>query len=735
MNKIDKILKEAEEKGLGEEVKQEIAKMNEENQALKHKNHMLQIEKSSSTAERFKKSNANLRETNKKLNERLNKLTKEKELNLPHLTRGELGVYNRMLDDFESMGSNKRIIFPEVTHPIFNRFIELANKYPNRDFIVNTLKSKVDEKIHLIDFEIKAHKKNIKAINECKKIIEDFPDTWEDEVSEKMAYLYRVTTVDEIEQKIKQLEKDKVEAKKWYSELKDTIKRKPTRTTVKVKNNLFYEIFNEFDRIYDFCANVGGISQYKANIYVNGFTKDELYSNLTRELEKQVGLCEEPYTHNFYYSNGEGRLVPYELNRQFLQYVNENTTFIKSNKSGNQYKSGNIINSKALYEEIPLYCNKIQYRNPNLIGFNNCFYDIEHNEVVKLNPQTPILPLKNTKVELYLKEENEIEDNPLKEIFRKCFSETDRKTILAYIGCSLFDKGYTQRQEFLFIMGRGGTGKSTLTKAICSIFYRVGYQLVSKFKDSNEFGLSVFADSDVVVVDEIQSAPREFADKLKNISSTGDLPVEKKHFDTISIPAENVPRVFLIGNNFSKPLYEASDNAGVRRRMLVVKPTMPIQDLGYQYQELVQPSCQQWLVQAAIEEYKNQELDKSSIPIQSLSEAQILERLEMCTYPEQFFIKKHFQICYIDEDTIDDEQLLRYSDMFTFIRKCINDNMVESTCKESASNMFIGEVNKALKMPDGHRTRNIHGEYHFVGIEPKSEEAIDFFNELRSADE
>lgn len=733
MNRIEQILKDAEENGIADEIKEEIEKMNEENQALKHKNHMLQIEKSSSKAEQYRQSNKNLKEKNKKLNEKINKMLKKKHNSFGHLSKEELGVYNRMLTDFESMQSNQRIIFPDINHPIFNRFIELANKYPNRNFIVSTLNDKVNERIHLIEFEIKTQEKNIEIIKNCEDIVAEYPDTWQDEVDEKMAYLYRVTTVDEINDKIKQLEKDKVEAKKWYSELKKKIDEKPTNTKAKVKNNLFYEIFNEFDRIYDFCANVGGISSYKANIFVNGFTKDELYSNLARELEKQVGLCEEPYTHNFYYSNGEGRLIPYELNRQFLQYVNENTTFIKQNKKETQYKSGNIINSKALFDEIPLYCNKVQYRNPNLIGFNNCFYDIEDNKIVKLNPQTPIMPLKNTKVELYLKEDNEIESNPLQRIFDTCFTEIDKRTILAYIGCSLFDKGYTQRQEFLFIMGRGGTGKSTFTKAICSIFYNVGYQLVSKFKNSNEFGLSVFADSDVVIVDEIQSAPKEFAEKLKNISSTGNLPVEKKHFDTISIPAENVPRVFLIGNNFSKSLYEASDSAGVRRRMLVVKPTMPIQDLGYQFQELIQPACQQWLVQAAIEEYKNQGLDKTSIPIGSkegykynISEAQIMSRLEMCTYPEQFFIKQHFQLCYIENDIIDDAQLIKYSDMFAFIRQCINKHMVESTCKESASNMFIGEVNKALKIPDGHKTRNINGEYHFVGIEPKTDEAIDF---------
>ena len=48
--------------------------------------------------------------------------------------------------------------------------------------------------------------------------------------------------------------------------------------------------------------------------------------------------------------------------------------------------------------------------------------------------------------------DEEIEDNPMKEIFQKCFTEEDRKTLLAYIGCCLYDHGYTQRQESLFIM-------------------------------------------------------------------------------------------------------------------------------------------------------------------------------------------------------------------------------------------------------------------------------------------
>ena len=40
------------------------------------------------------------------------------------------------------------------------------------------------------------------------------------------------------------------------------------------------------------------------------------------------------------------------------------------------------------------------FNHPNLVGFNNCFYDVINSNIVKLNAQAPILPLKNTKTEL-----------------------------------------------------------------------------------------------------------------------------------------------------------------------------------------------------------------------------------------------------------------------------------------------------------------------------------------------
>ncbi|MBO5476392.1 MAG: hypothetical protein J6A15_01395 [Clostridia bacterium] len=742
-NPLNDILQESIEDGSLEEIQEELKQLKLDNEALKSKNKTLEDKNqrlengtSPSILDKYRASNANLREKNKQANEQIKKLKRRRGTHLAHYNKDELGVFSRMIDDFNGMERNIQITFPGVDHPIFTRFLELANKYPNRNFIIGELQKSIDHEKYLIDVEIKAQQNNIKTWYECDKIAVSNPDTWEDEVSDIESHLYKVTNPEDLQNKIDKLEKDKKAVDSWIL-LKDKITGAPVANNIEIKNNLYYAIMNEFSHIFNFCKNVGGVTSYKAHITVNGFNKDDMYSSLTRELERQVGLCEEPNTHTFYYSNGEGRLIPYELNRTFLKYINKNTTFVKYGGKKPQYRSGNIINSKVLFEDIPLYCYETQYRNPNLIGFNNCFYSILNGEIISLNPQAPILPLKNCCTELYLDNgDNEIEDNPMKEIFNTCFTEQDKRTILAYIGCALYDKGYTQRQESLYIMGKGGTGKTTLTKAICEIFYSVGHQLVTKLTEKNQFGFSMFTDSDVVVIDEIQAAKKDFADKIKEISGGGALPVEKKHYDTISVPAENVPRMFFIGNNFSKTFYEASDNAGVNRRILVVIPTQPIQDCNYQWQDLITDSSKQWLVQQATKEYIAQGLDNNAKKsITTISEEDKRNRIEMCTYPEQYFIKEHFEMAYTDSGAIDENEYVKYDDFHNFIIEQIDKHMLERTIKKGIAQTFIHAVKNAFDLSQNYNTHNIKGEIIFRGIIPKSTEAIEWFgginNDLR----
>ena len=73
----------------------------------------------------------------------------------------DLGVLNRLIKDYECSVDLYSIAFAGEDHPIFNRLIELANKYPNRRFIANAIRDKIDEKKEEIQMSIDTQKGNL----------------------------------------------------------------------------------------------------------------------------------------------------------------------------------------------------------------------------------------------------------------------------------------------------------------------------------------------------------------------------------------------------------------------------------------------------------------------------------------------------------------------------------------------------------------------------------------------
>lgn len=989
----------------------------------------------------------------------------------------DTGVRNRAITDFNEKDIKSHNKFPGEDHPIFEHFFQLANKYPNRDFLISSIMNKIKEKQNKIDIKIKYSLEDIETLKDIELYKITNPKHWQDDLSDEVINLYNHTNIDTINLQIQQLNEKKENIDDW-KRIKNGIRISDISTTKKIKDNLYYNIMGEFDKLFEFCTNVGGIMEYRAKIPVKTFTPIDVHSALASELEKQIGLCEEPCTHNFFYSDGEGRLIPFEINRDILYYIHENTTFIKFNKKNPEYRDGRIINSDALFKNVPKFVNKVQYKNLNLVGFNNKFYNVKSGKLQPLNAYAPILPLKNCNTELYLhrnidddiitQNDNEriinvdniipIEYNPMEHIFNECFSEEDRKSLLAYIGCCLYDKGYTQRQESIFLMSKGGTGKgldinewlptpngwvqmkdlqvgdllfdekgnvcsvvhkspihnidcykivfengfemivdkdhkwlsktegekkhkvratqemyeymqksnrkrdsfyyaidtnkplqlkeqdliippyvlgawlgdgnsndgritndindnqiideiekdgfvtkrhshnndntrvqiydlkqklrqlnvlgnkkiplqylrssysqrlsllqgimdtdghidkrgscevtwkskkminqlrellfslgiksniseklvqlkdwdeprmyyrlffktnlpvfrlqrkldkipnyelrktqytryikkiipvssiptqciqvdspsklflatkefipthnSTFIKAICQIFYKSDSQLVNQLGE--RFGFSIFADNDCVIIDEIQQAKKEFANILKDISTGSNMPIEKKYVDGFSLPAENIPRVWFIGNQFPTVLYYLSNSPGVSRRILCIVPIKPIQDLGYTYDQITTDSCKQWLVQQATLEYMRQGLhldDKSPIQVDNTIKEQ---RIEMCTFPEKYFIEKHFELVYNDDNVLDMDEFVYYDEMHDFIYECIIDNMLEPTVKKGVSQTFINNFKEAFGLTNAnYHTSKYRNRIKMKGVKPKTNKAIDFFN-------
>ena len=104
----------------------------------------------------------------------------------------------------------------------------------------------------------------------------------------------------------------------------------------------------------------------------------------------------------------------------------------------------------------------------------------------------------------------------------------------------------------------------------------------------------------------------------------------------------------------------------------------------------------------------------------------------MCTYPEQYFIKKHFEIAYTDSGAIDENEYVKYDDFHNFIIEQIDKHMLERTIKKGIAQTFIHAVKNAFDLSQNYNTHNIKGEIIFRGIIPKSTEAIEWFGGINN---
>ena len=725
--------------------------MNEEYEIKKLKRENAELQRmldgdTPSTIEKFRNSNKNLKERNKRLrleneansrkirdlqkqidgNPKKGKATefierRKASSNIAKMSSEEREVYNRMLRDFNSHSNERINEFPGADHIVFDHLYELADQYPNHAFLRKSIRAKIDHYKHIKDLEIKECRENIKALNEIAKL-ESAGEPLKD-IPKDIINLYETTTVDDIKDKIASLEDDKENIDKWQQVTK-RINHRTKRGTEELQNNLYYEIMNEFEKLYFFITNLNNLHTYKGNINIVSDKKDDMLSGLAEELEKKIGLCEEPTTRTYYYNNGEGRLVPWKHNPNILAQIQNGTTFIKHNKNDIVRRSGRLISSPELFEKVPNWVQQAQYKNQDLVGFNNTFYSISKREVQNLDFDVPLLPLRNTQTELYLDEK--IDGGAMEHIFRECFTKEDAEALLCYLGCCLYDKGYTQRQESIFLLSKGETGKTTFIKAICEIFYSWESQIVTKLSDA-KFGLSMFGENDCIIIDEIQGANEDFAEMLKTISTGSNLAIEKKNKDTINIPAEQVPRCWFIGNQFPKKMYDRFAGEGVFRRVLVIVPKASIKDLGYQWKDLITDNCKQWLVQQATKLYVKYNLDVEAKPIPTISDEEKMNRVEKCTYPERYLIGHHFDVAYDEHGKLDKSESISYTEMHNFVHQCILDEMLEPTVKVGNSQTFSIMVKNALKVSDGYHGRMEKGELMFDGVIPKSDEAIKYF--------
>lgn len=113
----------------------------------------------------------------------------------------------------------------------------------------------------------------------------------------------------------------------------------------------------------------------------------------------------------------------------------------------------------------------------------------------------------------------------------------------------------------------------------------------------------------------------------------------------------------------------------------------------------------------------------------SISDAEKKARLEMCTYPEKFFIKKHFEVAYMEDGSIDHSEKLYYDDFHDFVIAQIDNQLLEKTIQKGNNQTFIKIVKEVFDLYDGgYHTKTDNKGVFFTGIVPKTEEAIDYLS-------
>lgn len=739
-----------------------ITQIEETNKKLTKKITQLETGGTPTEVDRFKTSNQNLIERNKELNA-LNKELTQNNKNLQKALieeqngckpsklkqmeekkdkfkkdaqdmRRELKIIKKDYEQMMHMNSkktknSKKQIgkFPGHDHIIFNKFYKEAKGYENKPY----LKKSIDKWIDEIDEELKKEYQLQDSYFNALVSIEQKEQEYPNPKDLQKALTYEETIVlnlnidkEEIVDMQEILEKQREENVKWRELKKGIEDIEPQPYFVDKDTPALFRLKNIFLDVYTLIRNVRNIYEYDGYIEVPTNDKKNLTGLIARELEKQIGLCQDPISQIPYYNGGEGSMLKFMIPEdEELIYDNidriirQNTTFMQNGK----YIDNNFINSKTIYDDIPSHCDQPRSPDETLVGFKNGFYDVKNDKFYPNDPDIPVLPNKNIKVKLKIGEK--LNGGYLERIVRECFTPQDQKILLTYIGCCMFDQGYQGRQETLFILGKGGTGKSALVKAISYIFYYPAAQSASKLTTEHKFSYLPFKEGDIVIVDEVQGAGEQFCQAFKEISSGNKIAVEAKGKDVQSLPPGKVAKMIGIGNYLPAEIEENMQDNGVMRRIL---PIIPQKSMIFAPNEkdLRTDQCLEWLVEEARKAYIDAGLHQHSQAMKILTDEEIYEKVERVVSPESHFIRENYDIFFDEDGRPTEAFLVPVQELSDFLIKIIDEHMLQPVVDLTDPYSLSGQVAKAFGLTKYGLTQKNGNQLFLAGLKPKNNDDV-----------
>lgn len=450
---------------------------------------------------------------------------------------------------------------------------------------------------------------------------------------------------------------------------------------------------------------------------------------ITKLLEKYFNLLYNPKNQAYYISNGQGMMIDFDPknDKYIFNPLHDKFQEVVSKKDG-EHIYDIIFSRPDFYKLAHQYCISIQEPERFLVGFNNCCYNAEEQKIYELDYRFPRLPMKRSGKNFVFDRDLTGQGGALEKVFNYCLEPEDQDRILTYLGRALFEEGYTEHQEILMFLGKGGTGKTSFATALAQIFNTVSSISSDKMSNDNKFAFSQLPTADFLIMDEITNAKPTFIEMMKYMSNGSDsLPIELKNQNVFDLPAEYVPMMFCIGNRLNTGLFKKFSESGVARRFCIIflkhsileakeikdKDGNVIGRTSYKKSDLMKENCIEWLLQKVILHY-----DKDNDDLLSEEEAEL--RAKMATYPEQWVIENYVNVERDEQDTMmtdEDGTKVYAQDLLNFIISKIDEHMLEGSIKDPTDPRLVRALEKGLNVREVKGNYEIgSNQYYFLGI-------------------
>ena len=216
----------------------------------------------------------------------------------------------------------------------------------------------------------------------------------------------------------------------------------------------------------------------------------------------------------------------------------------------------NTISIKELIKSYD-YINQRLKPSYNIIRFNNCIYDTNTRQIIKLtSPQLPYY-------DIYFNYNKEVKGELIQQFLYTSLDSQQVKGLLELIGY-LFTVGNKENIILCFI-GKGGGGKSVLSNILSHLFKKVSYLPIHNLNKNHE--ISILENKFINICNDTDNKPIEDNGTFKQISGDDNILINPKYRQPYIMPLEEIPKFIIVGNHF--PRFKKLEVPIIQRLLLI----------------------------------------------------------------------------------------------------------------------------------------------------------------------